>query len=69
MALNFFQILIISLWAFWGIIDALSFCVGFNMAILACLFTGIVVGNPTYGLVVGGTLQMTQLGAGTYGGA
>jgi PTS system mannose-specific IIC component len=40
-----------------------------NMAILACLFTGLVVGNPTYGLVVGGTLQMTQLGAGTYGGA
>ncbi len=69
MSLNFFQILIISLWAFWGIIDALSFCLGFNMAILACLFTGIVVGNPTYGLVVGGTLQMTQLGAGTYGGA
>ncbi|MGP1376261.1 MAG: PTS mannose/fructose/sorbose/N-acetylgalactosamine transporter subunit IIC [Bulleidia sp.] len=69
MTLNFFQILIISAWAFWGIIDALAFGWGFNMAILASLFTGVVVGNPTYGLVVGGTLQMTQLGAGTYGGA
>ena len=67
--LNFFQILIISIWAFWRIIDALSFGFGFNNCIAACLFTGIVVGNPTYGLIVGGTLQLTQLGVGTYGGA
>ena len=67
--LNFLQILLITAWAFWGIIDALSWNIGMNGAILACLFTGVVVGNPTYGLVVGGTLQMTQLGAGTYGGA
>lgn len=67
--LNFLQILLISVWAFWGIIDSLSFGLGFNNCILACLFTGIVVGNPTYGLIVGGTLQMTQLGVGTYGGA
>lgn len=67
--LNFLQILLISLWAFWGIIDGLSFNFGFNSCIAACLFTGIVVGNPTYGLIVGGTLQMTQLGVGTYGGA
>lgn len=69
MSLNMFQIILISAWAFWGIIDALSWGIGFNNCIMACLFTGIVVGNPTYGLVVGGTLQMTQLGAGTYGGA
>jgi PTS system mannose-specific IIC component len=69
MALNMFQIILISAWAFWGIIDALSYGIGFNNCIMACLFTGIVVGNPSYGLVVGGTLQMTQLGAGTYGGA
>ena len=67
--LNFLQILLISLWAFWGIIDGLSFNFGMNSCIVACLFTGIVVGNPTYGLIVGGTLQMTQLGVGTYGGA
>lgn len=67
--LNFLQILLITAWAFWGIIDSLSWNVGMNGAILACLFTGVVVGNPTYGLIVGGTLQMTQLGAGTYGGA
>jgi PTS system mannose-specific IIC component len=69
MALNMFQIILISAWSFWGIIDALSYGIGFNNCIIACLFTGIVVGNPSYGLVVGGTLQMTQLGAGTYGGA
>lgn len=64
-----FQIILISAWSFWGIIDALSYGIGFNNCIIACLFTGVVVGNPSYGLVVGGTLQMTQLGAGTYGGA
>ncbi len=69
MSLSFFQILIISLWAFWGIIDGLSWNIGMNSCILATLFTGIVVGNAEYGLIVGGTLQMTQLGVGTYGGA
>ena len=47
----------------------LSWNIGFNNCILACLFTGVVVGDMKYGLIVGGTLQMTQLGAGTYGGA
>ena len=68
-SLNNVQILLISAWAFWGIIDSLSWNIGMNNCILACLFTGIVVGNPTFGLVVGGTLQLTQLGMGTYGGA
>lgn len=69
MELNILQILLITAWAFWGIIDDLSYKIGMNNCILACLFTGIIVGNPAYGLVVGGTLQMTQLGVGTYGGA
>lgn len=69
MGLNFFQILIISLWSGWSIVDGLSFGLGMGNTILSCLFTGLIVGNPTYGLIVGGTLQMTQLGVGTYGGA
>ena len=69
MALNMFQIILLTAWSFWGIIDSLSYNVGFNNCIVACIFAGIVVGNVKYGLVVGGTLQMTQLGAGTYGGA
>ncbi len=67
--LSLIQILLITAWAFWGIIDLLSFSLGFNNAIAASLFTGIVVGDPVYGLIVGGTLQMTQLGIATYGGA
>ena len=50
MSLNFIQILVISLWAFWGIIDGLSWNIGMNSCILATLFTGVVVGDPTYGL-------------------
>ena len=67
--LSIIQILLITEWAFWSIVDSLSWNIGFNNCILACLFTGVVVGDMKYGLIVGGTLQMTQLGAGTYGGA
>ena len=67
--LNLVQILLISAWAFWTIIDSLSWNIGMNNCIVACLFTGVVVGNPGYGLMVGGTLQLTQLGMGTFGGA
>ena len=67
--LSIIQILLITAWAFWSIVDSLSWNIGFNNCILACLFTGVVVGDMKYGLIVGGTLQMTQLGAGTYGGA
>lgn len=68
-SLSIIQILLLTAWAFWGMIDNLSWGFGFNNCITACVFTGIVVGNINYGLIVGGTLQMTQLGVGTYGGA
>lgn len=67
--LNIIQILLLTAWAFWGIVDGLSWNVGFQNCITSCVFTGLVVGDLNYGLIVGGTLQMTQLGAGTYGGA
>ncbi len=67
--LSMLQILILTVYAFWSIIDALSFNFGFGNAIIASAFTGVVVGNLEYGLIVGGTLQLTQLGVGTYGGA
>ena len=69
MSLNMIQILVLTAWAFWSIIDSLSWNIGFNNCITACVFSGIVVGNLEYGLIVGGTLQMTQLGVGTYAGA
>lgn len=63
------QVLILTAYAFWSMIDGLSFQFGMNNAIIASVFTGFVVGNVEYGLIVGGTLQLTQLGVGTYGGA
>ena len=67
--LNFFQILLITAWAFWGIIDSLSWGIGMNGAILACLFTGVVVGNPTYGAsipnITSSGMITTALGATT----
>ena len=67
--LGIIQIIVLTLYAFWRQVDGLSFNIGLNNAIIASVFTGIVVGNMEYGLIVGGTLQLTQLGVGTYGGA
>ena len=67
--LNMIQILVLTAFAFWSIIDGLSFNFGMGNAIIASAFTGLVVGDFEYGLIVGGTLQLTQLGVGTYGGA
>ncbi len=69
MELTMIQILILTAYAGWAMVDALSFNFGFGNAIIASVFTGLVVGNVEYGLIVGGTLQLTQLGVGTYGGA
>ena len=67
--LSIFQIIILTIWAGVGMVDGLSFGIGMNGCIMSCVFTGLVVGNVEYGLIVGGTLQLTQLGVGTYGGA
>ena len=67
--LSIFQILILTIYAGCSMVEGLSFNIGLNNAMIASVFTGLVVGNVEYGLIVGGTLQLTQLGVGTYGGA
>lgn len=69
MNLNIFQILLLTVWSGVAMLDGLSFGLGMNGIIQTGIFTGIVVGNPTLGLYVGGMLQSYALGIGTYGGA
>lgn len=69
MQLEFWQILLLTVWSGVAMLDALSFNVGMNGIIQTGIFTGIVVGDVNLGLVVGGTLQSFALGIGTYGGA
>ena len=63
------QIIILVLWA--GILQVDQMTLGIlpSNTIITGIFTGIVMGNPTLGLVVGATLQSYALGLGYFGGA
>ena len=67
--LNIFQILILTIYSGVAMVDGLSFNVGLNGIIQTGVVTGLIIGKPELGLVVGGTLQSYALGIGTYGGA
>lgn len=69
MTLELWQVVVLTVWAGLAMLDALSFNIGMNGIIQTGIFTGLIVGNPELGLVVGGTLQSYALGIGTYGGA
>jgi len=63
------QIIILVLWA--GILQVDQMTLGIlpSNTIITGIFTGLVMGNPTLGLVVGATLQSYALGLGYFGGA
>ncbi len=63
------QIIILTIYAFFAIYDALELDLGLSRPIQAGFFTGLVMGDVTLGLAVGATLQLMILGVGTYGGA
>lgn len=67
--MNILQIVFLSVYAGIAMVDGLSFGFGLNGIIQTGLVTGLVMGRPELGLIVGGTLQSYALGIGTYGGA
>lgn len=69
MHIEIWQILLLTILAFWMIIDQLTLSVIGNYPLLVGLVTGIIMGDIKTGLAVGGTLQLMVLGVGTYGGA
>lgn len=66
--IQIWQIALITLYAFIQPNESRSFNIGMSMPMLAGWFTGLVLGNPTTGLFIGGTLQLMTLGINTYGG-
>lgn len=69
MKVEFWQIIILTLYAWFAVWDSLNPQIGFNKPVIAGCFAGLVLGDVTTGLAVGGTLQLMILGVGTYGGA
>lgn len=67
--MNILQIIILSLYGAFGIWDSLNLGFGFGGAIPAGFVTGLILGDPQMGLIVGATLQLMILGIGSYGGA
>lgn len=68
MDMLWWQILLLTIYAGVQILDNLSF--GFlAQPVMAGLISGLVMGDVTTGLIIGGGMQLTILGVGTFGGA
>ena len=69
MVIAWWQILLLTMLAFWMIIDQITVGILCNYPLLIGFIAGIIMGDIKTGLVVGATLQLMVLGVGTYGGA
>ena len=65
----FIAIIFLTLYAGIGVLDQISMQLGPYSPLFAGIITGLVLGDVTTGLMVGGTLQLLTLGVATYGGA
>lgn len=69
MEIAWWQILILSLYAGYQILDELQIYSSASAPVFAGLLTGLVMGDLKTGLLIGGAMQLTILGVGTFGGA
>lgn len=69
MEIALWQVIILSLYAGVAIVIDLSYNIGMNGIIQTGVFTGLIMGRPEIGLMVGGIFQSYALGIGTYGGS
>lgn len=67
--IQWWQILILTLYAGYQILDELQIYSSASNPVFAGLVTGLVMGDLKTGLLIGGSLQLTVLGVGTFGGA
>lgn len=68
MELGIIALILLSLYPGIAWLDGASFNFTLNAPLLAGAFAGILTGNLTLGIMVGGTLQLMALGLITYGG-
>lgn len=67
--IEWWQILLITLYAFYQILDEITIVSSAGSPVFAGLITGLIMGDLTTGLLIGGSMQLTVLGVGTFGGA
>lgn len=67
--IQWWQILLLSLYAGYQILDELQIYSSMSAPVFAGLFAGLVMGDVKTGLIIGGSMQLTVLGVGTFGGA
>lgn len=63
------QIILITIYAFVEILDELETYTGFNTPVGAGFVVGLIMGNIPAGLFIGASMQLMVLGIGTFGGA
>lgn len=69
MTIAWWQIIILTLYAAYQILDELHHYSALAQPVFAGLISGLVMGDVTTGLIIGGSMQLTILGVGTFGGA
>lgn len=67
--IQWWQIALLTLYAGYQIMDALHWHFNMDSAVFSGFFTDLVMGDVTTGLFIGGSMQLTILGVGTFGGA
>ncbi|WP_179393975.1 PTS mannose/fructose/sorbose/N-acetylgalactosamine transporter subunit IIC [Lacticaseibacillus absianus] len=63
------QIALLTLYAFFSINESLMLNLGFIRPVFAGAITGAIMGDLKLGLMVGGTMELMQLGISAFGGA
>ncbi|HBB1845343.1 TPA: PTS sugar transporter subunit IIC, partial [Enterococcus faecium] len=69
MDIQWWQILLLTLYAGYQILDELQIYSSMSAPVFAGLYAGLVMGDLNAGLIIGGSMQLTVLGVGTFGGA
>ncbi len=69
MDIQWWQILLLTLYAGYQILDELQIYSSMSAPVFAGLYAGLVMGDLKAGLIIGGSMQLTVLGVGTFGGA
>lgn len=69
MTIAIWQIALLSLYAGYQILDDLGIWSSLAQPVWAGLIAGLVMGDVKAGLLIGGSMQLTVLGVGTFGGA
>ncbi|MGR5846074.1 PTS mannose/fructose/sorbose/N-acetylgalactosamine transporter subunit IIC [Streptococcus pneumoniae] len=67
--IQWWQILLLTLYSAYQICDELTIVSSAGSPVFAGFITGLIMGDLTTGLLIGGNLQLFVLGVGTFGGA